>query len=82
MTGTIIIVALVAIGCIGLVGLFGDNLRGIFGASADAVAGNISTRSNDERSSTRRKNETLAPFGDNAGPGGGGGGGHLPPPPP
>ncbi len=39
MTEYIIIVALIAIAAIGVVSLFGDNIRKLFGASADALAG-------------------------------------------
>lgn len=40
MTEYIIIVALIAIAAIGVVSLFGDNIRALFGASADALGGN------------------------------------------
>ena len=40
MTEYIIIVALIAIAAIGVVTLFGDNIRKLFGMSADAIAGN------------------------------------------
>lgn len=40
MTEYIIIVAIVAIAAIGVVTVFGENIRHIFGASADALAGN------------------------------------------
>jgi Flp pilus assembly pilin Flp len=39
MTEIIIIVFLVAIGAIGVAGLFGDNIRGLFGASSESLAG-------------------------------------------
>ena len=39
MTEYIIIVVLAAIVIIGLVGLFGNRLRGVFGTSADSLAG-------------------------------------------
>ncbi len=39
MTEYIIIVALIAIAAIGVITLFGDNIRKIFGASADALSG-------------------------------------------
>jgi pilus assembly protein Flp/PilA len=35
----VIIVALVAIAAIGIISLFGDNIRNLFGASADSLAG-------------------------------------------
>ncbi len=40
MTEYIIIVALIAIAAIGVITLFGDNIRKLFGMSADALAGN------------------------------------------
>ena len=39
MTEYIIIVALIAIAAIGVITLFGDNIRRLFGASAQALAG-------------------------------------------
>ena len=39
VTEYLVIVFLVAVGTIGVVGLFGDNLRQLFGGSAEAVAG-------------------------------------------
>jgi pilus assembly protein Flp/PilA len=39
MTEYIIIVALIAIAAIGVITVFGDNVRNLFGASADALAG-------------------------------------------
>jgi hypothetical protein len=39
LTEIVIIIFLVGIGTIGLVGLFGDNIRGLFGSSADSLAG-------------------------------------------
>jgi Flp pilus assembly pilin Flp len=39
MTEYIIIVALIAIAAIGVVTLFGDNIRALFSASADALTG-------------------------------------------
>jgi len=44
MTEYAIIVTLIAVGTIGVVGLFGDNLRTLFGASADALAGQTSVQ--------------------------------------
>ena len=41
MTEYIIIVALIAIAAIGVVTVFGDNVRRLFGASADALAGQV-----------------------------------------
>lgn len=39
MTEYIIIVALIAIGTIGVITVFGNNIRALFGASAQALAG-------------------------------------------
>lgn len=39
MTEYIIIVALIAIAAIGIITLFGDNIRKLFGASAQSLAG-------------------------------------------
>jgi Flp pilus assembly pilin Flp len=44
MTEYAIIVTLIAVGTIGVVGLFGDNLRTLFGASTDALAGQTSVQ--------------------------------------
>lgn len=48
MTEYIIIVALIAIAAIGVITLFGDNIRVLFGAAADATAGvqDAETKSN------------------------------------
>ena len=43
MTEYIIIVALIAIGTIAVVTVFGDNLRALFGSSAQALAGGSGT---------------------------------------
>ena len=43
MTEYIIIVALIAIAAIGVITVFGDNIRMLFGASADALAGKETT---------------------------------------
>ena len=85
MTEYILIVALIAITAIGIIGLFGDNLRGLFGASADALSGeeNVTskvTKSNDPLV----QHKTLKAFATknnpvgNGGGGGGGGGGRTP----
>ncbi len=44
MTEYIIIVALIAIAAIGVVSLFGDNVRILFAAEANALAGNENDR--------------------------------------
>ncbi len=44
MTEYIIIVALIAIAAIGVITLFGDNIRALFGMSADALAGDTDVK--------------------------------------
>lgn len=44
LTEYILIVFLLAVGTLGIVGLFGDNLRQLFGASAQSLAGNETTQ--------------------------------------
>ena len=72
MTEYIIIVALVAIAAIGVVSAFGDNIRALFGASADALAGNesrsVSTQSVDE-SDAIEAHKNLENFSENNGGG-------------
>lgn len=65
MTEYIIIVALIAIAAIGVVTLFGDNIRKLFGASADALAGNADV---DTEATVRQRNlekKTIKTFGQN-----------------
>lgn len=66
MTEYIIIVALIAIAAIGVITLFGDNLRRLFGASAEALAGNdnVTNSGSTAAQSTVRKN--LSNFGENS----------------
>ena len=60
MTEYIIIVALIAIAAIGVVTLFGDNIRRMFGASVDALAGTAdqSTGAKKAASSSTHRNVT------------------------
>jgi len=70
MTEYIIIVALIAIAAIGVVALFGDNIRALFGASADALAGN--EQANPETQNTNQQiqgHRNLRTFGDTQGGG-------------
>jgi pilus assembly protein Flp/PilA len=66
MTEYIIIVALIAIAAIGVVTLFGDNIRRIFGMSADALAGetNVEQRAVKSKGNDIEK-KTLKEFGKN-----------------
>lgn len=65
MTEYIIIVALIAIAAIGVVSLFGDNLRRLFGASADALAGNDSVSNTGQKASQSTARKNLQNFGSN-----------------
>ena len=60
MTEYIIIVALIAIAAIGVVTLFGDNIRKMFGASVDALAGKAddSTGAKNATASSAHRNVT------------------------
>jgi len=65
MTEYIIIVALIAIAAIGVITLFGNNIRRLFGASADALAGNTSVTSGAKTASDALKAKDLKTFGQN-----------------
>ena len=63
MTEYIIIVALIAIAAIGVVGLFGDNIRALFGASADALQGDEDRETaTTKAASSFEKHKTLKNF--------------------
>ncbi len=66
MTEYIIIVALIAIAAIGVITLFGDNIRKLFGASADALAGEtqVSNRAKVSKQGDL-ENKGLKKFGEN-----------------
>jgi len=64
MTEYIIIVALIAIAAIGVVTLFGDNIRKLFGASADALAGAEQQTMNAEVHGSEAEHKSMANFGD------------------
>jgi Flp pilus assembly pilin Flp len=57
-----IILVLLAIGTMGLVGIFGDNIREVFGASAQSLAGETVVLNNGEQNPEARK--TMANFGE------------------
>ncbi len=72
MTEYIIIVALIAIAAIGIIGLFGDNLRGLFGAAADALSGEENVTSSVTKSNDALiKHKTLKEFATKNNPAGG-----------
>lgn len=66
MTEYIIIVALIAIAAIAVVTLFGNNIRKVFGASSDALAGDTAVTNTGAKSTNVTKLKTLTNFGENA----------------
>ena len=66
MVEYIIIVALIAIACIAVVTLYGDNIRALFGMSANALAGEttVSQRAKTSSGATIEK-KGLSNFGEN-----------------
>ncbi|MBU1221709.1 hypothetical protein KKF34_13310 [Myxococcota bacterium] len=71
MTEYIIIVALIAIAAIGVITLFGDDIRKLFGASANALAGETNVSPNAMKAGAKEVNtKGLKNFGkDNDGMG-------------
>ncbi|HLT31726.1 MAG TPA: hypothetical protein VK013_16945 [Myxococcaceae bacterium] len=66
MTEYIIIVALIAIAAIGVITLFGENIRRLFGASTDALAGNTDVQTEAKnRMENLEQNKSLENFGQN-----------------
>ena len=65
MTEYIIIVALIAIAAIGVITLFGNNIRRLFGASADALAGEVDVSSGNITTGADLKKKDLKTFGQN-----------------
>lgn len=64
MTEYIIIVALIAIAAVGVVTLFGNNIRKLFGASANVLAGK-DAKNDSSKSSTKLTKKNMANFGEN-----------------
>ena len=64
MTEYIIIVALIAIAAIGVITLFGDNIKALFGMSADALAGqqNVESRTKTSKRGAM-EHKTMSTFG-------------------
>ncbi len=54
MTEYIIIVALIAIAAIGVITLFGDNVKALFGMSADALAGDTNVNKRTQKSEANK----------------------------
>ena len=65
MTEYIIIVALIAIAAIGVITLFGNNIRKLFGASAEALAGNEDVKNTGQTANDQLKRKSLSNFGSN-----------------
>ena len=65
MTEYIIIVALIAIAAIGVITLFGDNIRALFGMSANALAGETSVTKRTHASKDELEKKALKNFGEN-----------------
>lgn len=65
MTEYIIIVALIAIAAIGVITLFGNNIRRLFGASADALAGQTNVSNEGKQATDAVKTKKLQNFGQN-----------------
>jgi pilus assembly protein Flp/PilA len=63
MTEYIIIVALIAIAAIGVVTIFGDNIRDLFAASTNALAGDTKVTPGTEKAkATHTQSKTLKTF--------------------
>ena len=65
MTEYIIIVALIAIAAIGVITLFGDNIKALFGMSADALAGQTSVSRRTKNSNSTMEKKGLSNFSQN-----------------
>lgn len=65
MTEYIIIVALIAIAAIGVITLFGDNIRRLFGKSADALAGSDNIANDLNKSGASLEKKQMKSFGQN-----------------
>lgn len=63
MTEYIIVVALIAIAAIGVITVFGDNIRQLFGASANALGGSTAASTNLRNANTQMGNKKLTDFG-------------------
>ncbi|HZH16678.1 MAG TPA: hypothetical protein VE057_20155 [Archangium sp.] len=65
MTEYIIIVALIAIAAIGVITLFGNNIRKLFGASAEALSGVENVSNTGEKATRQLEKKSLKTFGEN-----------------
>jgi pilus assembly protein Flp/PilA len=64
MTEYIIIVALIAIGTIGVVSVFGDNIRKLFGTSANALNGQAAADTGTSSPDSRMMEKNIVNFAD------------------
>lgn len=62
MTEYIIIVALIAIAAIGVITLFGDNIKALFGMSADALAGDTAVKKRTTYSNQKYEKKKMSDF--------------------
>ena len=62
MTEYIIIVALIAIAAIGVVTVFGDNIRKMFGASVNALAGDATANTGATKAGSSSKHRNVVNF--------------------
>jgi hypothetical protein len=62
-------VALIAIAAIGVITVFGDNIKGLFGISANALAGetDVKTADHTQKSKTDFERKKISNFGQNNG---------------
>jgi len=67
MTEYIIIVALIAIAAIGVVTVFGDNIRKLFGTSANALAGKSSNNTGAQGAGDKAAHRNIKDFATHAG---------------
>src|ERR1700693_2252305 len=65
MTEYIIIVALIAIAAIAVITLFGDNIRQLFGASANALGGNTTSQNLGQQATQSVAKRNLQNFSQN-----------------
>lgn len=65
MTEYIIIVALIAIAAVGVITLFGNNIRKLFGGSANVLAGNNYSGADRSTSNDALNKKSMKNFGNN-----------------
>lgn len=68
MTEYILIVSLIAIASIGVTTLFGNNIRTLFGAAANALTGDANVENTAKKSNGQLEMKTMKTFGLNNAP--------------